>query len=306
MRLEQLGNIKLYNADCIDVLKSMEDESVDLVIADPPYNGVIDEMWDNLWQTEQEYISWVELWFNEVVRVLKPTGVFYCYGWFDILTKLKVRVFDKRLIFRQNITLDKGIKSVAGRTSSKLRMYPTASEYLLYYVKNENPTETPFSIIMKKKMKELKLTQIDVARLQLSKNGNITGWVHNKLNGKQLPTREQWALMCELFDIRDEYDLLVAQYEMQRYTFNLPYGVTDVWDFAPDKDRYHPTQKPMEVCDRIIQSSSNEGDIVFIPFAGSGNEIISAVENRRVVVASEIDEGYYKIIKNRVKTVNEK
>ena len=46
-------------------------------------------------------------------------------------------IFDKQLNFRQNITLSKGLRSIAGRTSDKLRMFPTASEYLLFYVNQE-------------------------------------------------------------------------------------------------------------------------------------------------------------------------
>jgi site-specific DNA-methyltransferase (adenine-specific) len=52
-------------------------------------------------------------------------------------------------------------------------------------------------------------------------------------------------------------------------TFNLPISTTDVWDFTPDKLRYgHPTQKPQDICQRIIKASSNENDNILIPFAG--------------------------------------
>ena len=131
----------VYQEDCIEGMKKLPKESVDLIIADPPYYKKINEEWDKQWKTETEFIEWCRSWFKECVRVLKPTGSFYCYGFFDILSKLKVLVFDKELFFRQNITLSKGIKSIAGRTSDKLRMFPTASEYLFFYVKqNDNGT----------------------------------------------------------------------------------------------------------------------------------------------------------------------
>lgn len=296
---------EIYNLDCIEYMKTLPNECIDLIIADPPYYKAINEKWDRQWKSEEEYLEWTKQWFNECVRILKPTGVFYCYGNFDILSKQKVLIFDEQLNFRQNITLSKGLRAIAGRTSDKLRMFPTASEYLLYYVKQDEFFETPFSRIMKQKMKELNLTQSDISRLELSKNGKPTGWVHNKLKGIQIPTNEQWKKICELFNIEDEYDKLVTQYKNERYIFNLPTGVTDVWNFVPDKVRYgHKTQKPQDITDRIIKASSNEGDLVYIPFAGSGSEIVSCAKNNRNYLATELCNDYIeKIIEQRLDEV---
>lgn len=54
----------------------------------------------------------------------------------------------------------------------------------------------------------------------------------------------------------------------------------------------HSTQKPLSVCDRIIRASSDTDDLVYIPFAGSGSEIVSCINNSRNWVASEINELY--------------
>ena len=241
---------KIYNMDCIEHMKTMPNECIDLIIADPPYYKAINEKWDKQWKTEEEYLKWTQQWFDECVRLLKPTGVFYCYGNFDILSKQKVLIFDKQLNFRQNITLSKGLRAIAGRTSDKLRMFPTASEYLRYYVKQDEFFDTPFSRIMKQKMKELNLTQSDISKLESSKNGKPTGGVHNKLKGIQIPTENQWSKICKLFNINNEYSTLVEQYKNERYPFNLPTGVTDVWEFTPDKVRYgHKTQKPQDITD---------------------------------------------------------
>jgi DNA modification methylase len=249
---------RIYNQDCITYMKTLPNECIDLIVADPPYYKAINEKWDKQWKTEEEYLNWCQEWFNECVRILKPTGVFYCYGNFDILSKQKVLIFDKQLNFRQNITLSKGLRAIAGRTSDKLRMFPTASEYLLYYVKQDEFFDTPFSRIMKSKMKELNLSQMDISKLELSRNGNMTGWVHNKLKGIQIPTEQQWEKICDLFQIKNTYEELVNQYNKERFIFNLPTGVTDVWGFIPDKVRYgHKTQKPQDITDRIIKASSN-------------------------------------------------
>ena len=79
---------------------------------------------------------------------------------------------------------------------------------------------------------------------------------------------------------------------------------TDVWCDITEasqssKERFKlsngesfPTVKAQKLCDRIIKASSNEGDLVYIPFAGSGSEIVSCIRNNRKWIASEINEGY--------------
>lgn len=81
----------------------------------------------------------------------------------------------------------------------------------------------------------------------------------------------------------------------------------DVWNipvlagkrFANEKED-HPTQKPLKLCDRIMNHFSNEGDLVLIPFAGSGSECVSAINNKRNFIAFEINKKYIKLAKKRL------
>ena len=64
----------IYNIDCIEGLKEyFDDESVDLVIADPPYFKVIGEKWDYAWRTEEDYLEWSKEWIAEASRVLRDS-----------------------------------------------------------------------------------------------------------------------------------------------------------------------------------------------------------------------------------------
>jgi DNA modification methylase len=63
----------LYEGDSIAWLKLLEDSSVDLVFADPPYN-LNKEDWDNF-ESQEVYIEWSLEWIKEVARVLKPRAV---------------------------------------------------------------------------------------------------------------------------------------------------------------------------------------------------------------------------------------
>ena len=280
----------LYKIDALEGLKQIETASQDLIIADPPYYKTINEKWDKQWGTEQEYLYWCKLWFNECVRVLKDTGSFYCYGNFDILSKQKVLIFDKQLNFRQNITLNKGLKSIAGRTSDKLRMFPTASEYLLFYIKDTMPK---IRLLLKQKRAKKGYTIKQVAKM-MGVYTALYGFYEQDNTGSQVPTFEQWAKIKEILDINIDYSVI-------QNTFNLPTGTTDVWDFTPDKVRYgHPTQKPQNICQRIVKASSNENDNVLIPFAGSGSEVVACEELKRNWTAFEIEDNYIEIINKRL------
>lgn len=65
----------------------------------------------------------------------------------------------------------------------------------------------------------------------------------------------------------------------------------------------HPTQKPLAICDRIILGHSNPNDVVYIPFGGSGSEIVSCINNNRQWISTENNEEYFNLIKNRIKNM---
>ena len=283
----------IYEIDVLEGFKMIPDKSQDLIIVDPPYYKAINEKWDKQWKTEAEYLDWCKLWFAECVRVLKDTGSFYCYGNFDILSKQKVLIFDDALNFRQNITLSKGLKSIAGRTSNKLRMFPTASEYLIFYTKQtDDYVKTYFKNLLKKHNK----TASDFNKWMWGKGyvnnkSNIASHLFGNNNQVKVPSEKLLKCVNEFF----------GGVDFERFTFNLPTGQTDVWDFTPDKVRYgHPTQKPQDICQRIIKASSNEGDNVLIPFAGSGSECVACDTLNRKYIAFENDNHNWAIAQKRV------
>ena len=71
----------------------------------------------------------------------------------------------------------------------------------------------------------------------------------------------------------------------------------NVWEFPRIMPNYkeatgHPTQKPEKLAERMLLASSRTGDLVVIPFAGSGSEIVQCIKNGRDFIASEINEAY--------------
>lgn len=64
--------------DCLEKLTKIEDKSIDLIFADPPYN-IGKDFGNNIdkWDSADDYITWCKKWIDECFRVLKDTGTFY-------------------------------------------------------------------------------------------------------------------------------------------------------------------------------------------------------------------------------------
>lgn len=126
-------NGKLYQGECYSLLTGIEDETFDLIFADPPFNldkFYPSEMDDNL--SMLEYINWTESWLDECIRTLKKGGSLFLWNipkWNTYFSEF----LNQRLTFRHWITTDiKFSLPIQGR------LYP--SHYsLLYYVKGERP-----------------------------------------------------------------------------------------------------------------------------------------------------------------------
>ena len=78
---------ELWQGNSIEWLKSMHDESIDLIFADPPYN-IKKANWDSF-ESQEEYIKWSLQWIEQAARILKPTGTLYICGFSEILSDLK-------------------------------------------------------------------------------------------------------------------------------------------------------------------------------------------------------------------------
>lgn len=123
---------RLYQADCFEILAEIENGSVDLVFADPPFNlgkdygkGVNDSLADG------HYLEWCGRWVAECVRVLKPGGAFYLFNLPRWNVELGHRLNHEGMLFRHWIAIDiKYSLPIPGR------LYP--SHYsLLYYTKGK-------------------------------------------------------------------------------------------------------------------------------------------------------------------------
>jgi site-specific DNA-methyltransferase (adenine-specific) len=65
----------IRRADCVDLLRSLPSNSVQLIVCDPPYNISVAQ-----WDQFHDYIGWAKLWLTEAERVLSPTGSIAIFG----------------------------------------------------------------------------------------------------------------------------------------------------------------------------------------------------------------------------------
>src|SRR3989344_821693 len=281
--------------DAIEELKKLPSHSVDLVIADPPYWKVINEKWDYKWRTENDYIFWCKQWIKEIARVVKKTGCFYLFGYLRTLAYLIPEIERENFSFRQQLIIDKGLRTIGGRATKNYKMFPNVTESILFFAYNNQPEIKKF-LLQKQKEKGLTAKEIN-DKMEVKSNG---GGLWSLYTGEnilaQIPTQEQWEKLEKILDFKKPYSEV-------NFIFNPQMGFTDVWtdiDFYKEK-RFHSTQKPVQLIERLIKASSNKDMIILDPFVGSGSTALACLNLGRNFIGIDIDQGYAKIAEQRIK-----
>ena len=104
---------KIYNEDCVTYMKSLPDNSIDLIIADPPYFRVLkQEKWDKF-KNFDEYMKWSESYLIECIKKLRLSGTLLLYGCsvsISTMCSLNEILTKNGMYFVEEIIIDKGIK----------------------------------------------------------------------------------------------------------------------------------------------------------------------------------------------------
>ena len=327
---------QLILGDCLKEMKNIPDNSVDLIVTDPPYN-IKKASWDNI----KDYEEWCLNWILECQRVLKDNGSFYFFhNHMPTISKLMNVIKDKtNFIFSQLITWNKispdfkNYGFVQQRLSSggMRNYYNGFTEYCLFYTFQDETGLTTIILdinnfsSLRKYFKELHVF------IQLPKKQLIDKIGHKvdhsfRYNSSQwdLPTKEtyqelinvfkinEWEKFKEYKSIRKEHKSLRKEYEPLRYKFNMTQttedlrGNSNVWLYPPAKNIGHITPKPVSLIENIIKHSSNEGDLVLDIFAGSGTTAIACINTNRRYICIEKDKNYFDIMQKRISEIPQK
>ena len=93
----------IHNTDCIEGMKRIASDSIDLIIADPPYNlNKNFGQWNEL-EKKPIWLSWSKEWIDEAIRTLKPGGNIFIYGIHTHICWIQCHLFEKGLNYRRQI-----------------------------------------------------------------------------------------------------------------------------------------------------------------------------------------------------------
>lgn len=242
------NSYSIIHNDAVTAMREMEKESVDLIIADPPYFEIKGDF-DFVWKSREDYLEWTKIWLLEAYRILKNTGTLILWG----------GVGPKPLTFARIATMiedETGFIIQNWITQRNSRGYGTKKNYM--------SAREDFLFITKTKEFTFNVPYLEEksGRKDLGFNGKPRKNTHKRVSN----------VWCDIAE--------ASQSSIERCE--------------------HPTVKAQKLCDRIILTHSNENDIVFIPFVGSGSEIISAVKNKRQVSGTEISKEYVELARKRV------
>jgi site-specific DNA-methyltransferase (adenine-specific) len=257
---------KIIWGDSIENMRKLPDNSIDLIVADPPYNlsqgnkwswngktklpgfgGVwnkVIESWDNM--PLKDYFSFTYQWIYEAKRILKPTGSIWVFGTYHnigiintIFQLLKIEIINEIIWFKRN-----AFPNLSGRR------FTASHETLL--------------------------------------------WGHT---GKK--KREYYFNYEESKNFFDPSDTIKARGKQMRTIWDIPNNK----DKEELKYGKHTTQKPTRICRRIISLTSKANDIVLAPFTGAGSECVAAKQLNRRYIGFESEKKYVDIAKERLNNI---
>lgn len=132
--------------DCMDFIKSLADNSVDLLLFDPPYAGIVEDSWDNQWKSNEAYVNWILDLLKLAKPKMKETGSVIFFGG---LGKHNDRPFFKTLIGieEQNLYHYRNMITWAKRRAyGKSHDYLFTREEIVWYSVSPERTKVTFNI----------------------------------------------------------------------------------------------------------------------------------------------------------------
>jgi len=242
--------------------------SVDLVFADPPFNiGYEYDVYEDR-KKAHDYLLWSQRWGEQVARVLKPHGTFWLAIGDEFAAELKL-LFQKDLGF-------------------------TCRSWIIWYY--------TFGVNCTKKFSRSHTHLFHFVRD--AKHYTFNGDSIRVQSARQLVYADSRA--CAKGRLPDDTWILRPQ--------DLPEGFVaehDTWFFSrvcgtfKERAGWHGCQMPERLLERILSISSNPGDLVLDPFAGSGTTLVVAKKLGRRWIGCELSESYVAKIKARLKAVAE-
>ena len=126
-----VNSAQLVTADSLQYIKTLPDNSIDAIITDPPYYRVKSNAWDNQWASVADYLAWLDEFFAEFWRVLKPAGSLYLFCGPRLSSDTEI-LLRERFNVLNHIVWAKPSGRWNGCRKESLRAYFPATEHVLF------------------------------------------------------------------------------------------------------------------------------------------------------------------------------
>lgn len=253
------------NMDCLAYMKTLPDECIDVVITSPPYAEQRISTYGGV--SADAFPSWMSEIGKEIYRILKPSGSFVLNikehvdnGRRDTYVLKTILSLSEIFIWNDTYIWN---KSNPFPTGSKKRL-KDGFEYCYLFTKTKNYKFNPNNVLVKSTSKWLE-----------SEKRRKNKGSHNVTNGSGMNMRSR----CVSDMVRPSNVLI------------LPIDCTN---------HKHPATFPIGLPDFFIKLLTDECDVVYDPFAGSGTTLVSAKKLNRYYIGSEINKDYVDIINERL------
>lgn len=262
-----MQNIDIQCSDCLESMKDIKSESVDLVITSPPYDDI--KNYNNSLNWNFNIFTKVA---NNLYRILKNGG---CIIWVVADKTEKgsesCTSFKQAIYFKENLGLnlhDTMIYKKLNYVPLTHNRYEQEFEYIFCFSKGKPKTFNPIKIPCK------------YAGTQTWGNAK-----YYKTSSDDLTTVEKYV---------------VHNTKIKGNIFEYRVGSTKTGKIK------HPAMFPLDLAVDQIKSWSNEGDIILDPFMGSGTTGVACINTNRNFIGIEIDEKYFNIAKERIEKAQNK
>lgn len=287
MEMIKIEYDKIYNMDNLELLKQLPSESVDLIYCDILYNtGRKFKDYDDNLGTPQEAVAWYEPRLIEMKRVLKDTGSIYLQMDYRLSHYIKVKMdeifglnsFKNDIVWRYSVNY-------------KSNTYPHDTDNILYYTKTDKYTYN-------QQFRESSAMEKRLDGIIFEEDGKYFYYQGRNLKGSKYIRKLRGKEFVEYNNLYDYFTK--KEYKGVR--------VGSVWEDIAfvargNESVGYDTQKPKRLLERIIKTSSNEGDIVADFFCGSGTTLVVAKELGRKYIGCDINEKAIYIAEERLKNI---
>lgn len=261
--LRPLAENKIHGGDCLALLPKIPENSARLCIADPPYfNVLLKENWDTAWSSADEYLSWTRAWMSAVNRVLVPGGLLYCFGQIGKREHVFLHLMSEAASLTEYSFHDLIVWDRVVGYSTRRDSFTPAHEMILVLRKNGAPPQFHKGAVREEYSAQQK-----------------------ELYARDKRYKNQAARRAHL--------------DAGKYATNL-WRIPSLKGASKEKCG-HPSQKPEELIERIILSSSAPGDLVIDPFSGSGTTAVVAQRLGRNWIGIEKNKEYAQMARKRLK-----